>query len=275
MAIDGNSRPKRSLCDFHFLNRFAVAVALAMEVRAQRIAPSAQRQIAALLSEKASRTPAQRKMSAHLVHASEILRGQPVHPDLPVPPGALAAVRLDARNNVEVDVRGEITPALLEYVRILGGTVGNSFPEYHSMRATLPLLAVEQLAARPEVVEVQPSEPAFVHQRPSPPSPPVSSANNRRRNIASQLEHFFAGRPAKQRSLTPPFRSSGAAFFLGPDFSGDVAHQANVARANSGFDGTGVSVGVLSSGVDSLALRTGRRPASIRPGNCRTKRQRR
>jgi hypothetical protein len=130
LAINGNSRPKNQFGDFYLLNRIAVALVFAMEVHGQQIAPSAQREIAALLSEKASRTPAQRKMSAHLVHASKIIRGQPVHPDLPVPPGALAAVHLDARNYVEVDVRGEITPALLEYVRILGGTVVNSFPEY-------------------------------------------------------------------------------------------------------------------------------------------------
>src|ERR1700724_580803 len=104
-------------------NRVVLGLALAMGVRAQQIAPSAQRQIAALLSEKASRTPSQRKMSAHLVHAAKILRGQAMPPDFPSPANALAAVRLDAQNFVEVDVRGEITPELLEYIRTLRGTV--------------------------------------------------------------------------------------------------------------------------------------------------------
>ena len=261
MAIDGNSRPKSLSGRFYLVSRVAAALVFALEVRAQQIAPSAQRQIAALLSEKASRTPAQRKMSAHLVHASKILRGQPVHPDLPIPPGALAAVHLDAGNHVEVDVRAEITSALLEYVRSLGGTVVNSFPQYHSMRARLPLVAVEQLAARPEVIEVQPSEPAYVHQRPSGPA--LSGAIERRRTVISQLEHFFGARPGKRRGLQPHFGSSSTAFFVGPDFSGDVAHQANIARANFGFDGTGVKVGVLSSGVDSAASEqaAGRLPA--------------
>jgi Subtilase family len=269
LAIDRNSQPKRLSRYFYLPNRVALALVFAMEARAQQIAPSAQRQISALLSEKSSRTPAQRKMSAHLVHASKILQGQPVHPDLPVPPGALAAVRLDTRNNVEVDVRGEITPALLEYVRILGGTVVNSFPQYHSVRARLPLLAVEQLAARPEVIEVQPSEPGYVHRLPPPPRPPVSAAIGRRQNVVSQLERFFGVPSGKKRGLRPPFRSAGSAFFVGPDFSGDVAHQVNVARANFGFDGTGVKVGVLSSGVDSLALEqaAGRLPfVQVLPG---------
>ena len=268
MAIYRNSQPKILLGYFYLLNRVAVALALAMEARAQQIAPSAQRQIAALLNEKASRTPAQRKMSAHLVHASMILRGQPVHPDLPVPPGALAAVRLDTRNNVEVDVRGEITPALMDYVKILGGTVVNSFPESHSVRASLPLLAVEQLAGRPEVIEVQPSETGYAQHQPPSPSPAVTKGIVWRRNVVSQLEHFFGAGSAKKRGLTP-FRSSRAAFFVGPDFSGDVAHQANVARATSGFDGTGVKVGVLSGGADSLVSEqaTGRLPSvQVLPG---------
>ena len=51
--------------------------------------------------------------------------------------------------------------------------------------------------------------------------------------------------------------------FLTPDFSGDVAHQANVARASFGVDGTGVKIGVLSDGVDSAATEKtgGRLPA--------------
>ena len=261
-AIEGYSRlkvrPGRYL-----LIRAALVLAVAVEIRGQQIAPRAQQQIAALLNEKTSRTPAQRKMSGHLVHASKILRGQPVHRDFPVPPDALAAVGLDGRNFVEIDVRGEITPELLEYIRTLRGTVVNSFPEYHTVHARLPLLAVEQLADRPEVVQVQPSETGHVHRQAAPVSPAIAGGSVKRQNIATQLAHFFGGWSTKKRGFGQPFRSAGAAFFVGPDFSGDVAHQANVARANSGFDGTGVKIGVLSNGVDSLAIEKagGRLPA--------------
>ena len=267
-VIAGYSR-HRFRPDRYVLVRAALALIVAVEIRGQQIAPNAQRQIAALLSEKASRTPSQRKLSAHLVHAAKILRGQAVHPDFPTPPDALAAVRLDGRNFVEVDVRGEITPELSEYIRTLRGTVVNSFPEYHTLRARLPLLAVEQLADRPEVVQVQPSETGHVHRQMAPVSHAIAGGSVKRRNIATQLEHFFGGRSNKKRGLGQPFRSAGAAFFVGPDFSGDVAHQANVARANSGFDGTGVKIGVLSNGVDSLAIEEagGRLPAvQVIPG---------
>ena len=61
--------------------------------------------------------PAQVKMDSHLVHAAQILRGRPVHPDFPSPPGELEAVRLDARNSVEVDISADVTPGLLALMR--------------------------------------------------------------------------------------------------------------------------------------------------------------
>ncbi len=109
--IDGLSQQKAGLGRYISI-RAALALAVAMEIRGQQIAPSAQRQIAALLTEKSSRTPSQRKMSAHLVHAAKVLSGQALPADFPSTANALAAVRLDARNFVEVDVRGEITAEL-------------------------------------------------------------------------------------------------------------------------------------------------------------------
>ncbi len=257
-VINGFSQEKLRLRRY-LLVRAVLALAVAMEIRGQQIAPSAQRQIAALLSEKASRTPSQRKMSSHLVHAAKVLRGETMPPDFPSPANALAAVRLDAQNFVEVDVSGEITPELLEYIRTLRGTVVNSFPEYHTVRARLPLLAVEQLADRQEVAQVQPSEQGHRHQMPAVASQTVV----RGRNVATQVGHFFGGRSNKKRGFGQPIRSAGAAFAVTPDFSGDVAHQANVARASFGVNGSGVKIGVLSDGVDSAAIEKagGRLPA--------------
>ena len=60
-----------------------LALAAWTPAQAQDLPENAQRQIRALLSEKASRNPAQAKMDSHLVHAAMALRGQPVSPDLP------------------------------------------------------------------------------------------------------------------------------------------------------------------------------------------------
>jgi len=221
----------------------ALALAGPVSAQAQALPASAQRQIGALLSEKASRNPAQVKMDSHLVHAAQILRGQPVHPDFPVPPGELEAVRLDARNAVEVDIAADVTSGLLALIGDLGGTVVNSFAEYHSIRARLPLLAVEQVAARDEVRQIRVADPGY---------------------HASSPARGAAAPPA----LAPGrlFRSLGSAFQVitsGPDTSGDTAHQGPVARLNYQVDGTGVKIGVLSDGVNSRAAEqtAGRLPA--------------
>ena len=182
---------------------------------AQELTSNARRQIAALLAEKASRNPAQAKLDSHLVHAGAILRGQAVHPDFPAPPGELEAVRLDARNQVEVDISADVTAGLLAQIGVLGGTVINAFPEYRSVRASLPLLALERLAGRSEVRQIRTADEGHTN--------------------------------------------------AGPDTSGDIAHQANLVRANLGFDGTGVKIGVLADGVNSLAVEqaAGRLPPTV------------
>jgi uncharacterized protein (TIGR03437 family) len=190
-------------------------LAAALCLSGQQLTSNARRQIAALLAEKASRNPAQAKLDSHLVHAAAILRGQPVHRDFPAPPGELEAVRMDGRNRVEVDIGADVTEGLLARIGELGGTVIHAFPEYRSVRARLPLLAVERLAGRSEVRQIRAADEGHSN--------------------------------------------------LGPDTSGDIAHQANRVRADLGLDGTGVKVGVLSDGVDSLAAEraAGRLPATV------------
>ena len=101
------------------------------------------RQIEALLARKAQRTPAQRKVSSQLLDAWQAERGQP---------GAAAVVT--------VDIRAEVTPAVLERIQTLGGTVINSVPKYRAIRARLPLAAVEPLATLDAVQSIRPADQA-------------------------------------------------------------------------------------------------------------------
>ena len=101
------------------------------------------RQIEALLARKAQRTPAQRKVSSQLLDAWQAERGQP---------GAAAVVT--------VDIRAEVTPAVLERIQTLGGTVINSVPKYRAIRARLPLAAVEPLATLDAVQWIRPADRA-------------------------------------------------------------------------------------------------------------------
>ena len=209
----------RRVRTFASLSAATFGLALLSSAQSQNLPDITQQQIRALLSEKSSRNPAQVKMDSHLVHAAQILRGLPVSPGFPTPPGELESVHLDANSVVEVDIRADVTSELLALIRSVRGSVVNSFPERQSVRARLPLLSVERIAGRNEVSQVHMAAQATV-------------------NAAAE----------------------------GPDSYGDIAHQANAARLNFGFDGKGVTVGVISNGVDSLAAEQsrGNLPATVR-----------
>src|ERR1017187_10466211 len=237
-GLDPNAR-RRPLCRNAAFSRAlaltALALAAAAVAAAQDLSPAVERQIRALLSEKASRTPAQSKMDSHLVHAARILRGESLDPDYPTPRDALGTLLLDSRNYVEVDIRADVNPDLLALIRSLGGTVVNAFPEYESIRATVPLVSVERVAQRSEVRQIRVADRAYVNAAPA--GSPGARLNFAARGLAvrARLAAFLAAR--KGAELPAPvlgslLRSLSAAFFAGPDNSGDVAHQANSVRSN-------------------------------------------
>ena len=108
-----------------------------------------QRQIEALLAEKARRTPAQRKVSSQLLDAWQTVRGQPAENEL-----------------VMVDIRADVTAAVLERIRALGGTVINSVARFRAIRARLPLATVETLAELDAVRSIRTADKAVTHQPP-------------------------------------------------------------------------------------------------------------
>lgn len=107
-----------------------------------------QEQIRAIEDEKATRTPAQRKMESHLVHAAKNKRGKgfPAALGLPVP-----EVRTSADGRVRVDIDTVVTPDLLARIEAMGGTVENHHARFHAVRARLPMDQIEVLAALPGV----------------------------------------------------------------------------------------------------------------------------
>ena len=46
-----------------------------------------------------------------------------------------------------MDIRADVTPAVLARIRELGGSVVNSVARYQAVRALLPLSSIERLAA--------------------------------------------------------------------------------------------------------------------------------
>ena len=180
--------------------------------------------IAALLAEKAARTPAQRKISSDLLAqaASGAAGPPPANRRLPADATPAAAEPLAPR--VLVDIRADVTPALLAHVRDLGGVVVNSVPRYRAIRARLPLAGLEPLAELAGVQWIRTADRPRPRTQRRPPAAP---------------RRFDPALPASSHKVDTS--------------EGDAAHQANVARSTHSVDGTGIGVGVVSDGVDTLA----------------------
>ena len=115
------------------------------------------RQIKARLATKTQRTPAQRKVSSQLLDARR----------------AAVAARRQARGAapvdkmVTVDIRADVTPAVLARIRALRGTVINSVARYRAIRARLPLEAVEKLATLDAIQSIRAADKAVTRDQPT------------------------------------------------------------------------------------------------------------
>ena len=190
------------------------------------------RQIEALLAAKAQRTPAQRKVSSQFLEAQRTTAQRAVNSQLldalrtPLrEPTAAGTALLQATDpyakdeRVMVDIRADVTPAVLARIQSLGGTVVNSVPKYRAIRARLPLPALEPLATLEAVQFIRPADQ------------PITDQVLQRSDVARAVV------------ATSKVNTS----------EGDVAHQANVARQTYTVDGTGIGIGVISDGVETLA----------------------
>ena len=130
-------------------------------------------QIGAILAAKAQRTPAQRKVSSQLLDAMgspQLPEGQEGGGEEPQPPAGSGPRQPAATDGVAefelvaVDIRADVTPEVLGRIRALGGTVINSVPKYRAIRAQLPLVAVQPLAALSAVQSIRPADEAVTHK---------------------------------------------------------------------------------------------------------------
>ena len=108
----------------------------------------AETQIAAVIKDKEARTPAQKKLDSHLIYAArEAADGQAFK----ALPQFRSNVKLGGKGRVVVEIKGTITPELLEAIAAQGGKVVESYPASGLVRVKMPVLNLEGLAARPEV----------------------------------------------------------------------------------------------------------------------------
>jgi hypothetical protein len=183
------------------------------------LSATARSQIAAVAADKRSWTPAQQKLDSHLVYAARMMRGEPAVAGIPMLPRVLDHIRMDRQQTVTLDIKAHVDAELLAALRRLGAQIISAFPAYDAVRAQLPLAAVEAAAAIPQVRFIGPAQVPITVQEPG-----------------------IAPRATLRASITEAVAQT----------EGNHAHGADLVQA-LGIAGAGVKVGVLSSGVDSLA----------------------
>jgi subtilisin-like proprotein convertase family protein len=120
-------------------------------------------QIAQLVDEKATRNAAQQKMDSQLVY---LVRKK-------AEPAAFnrlnqfqADVKREPDNRILVDVRAVVGKGLTDFIKANGGTLVVEVPAFNTVRALLPEAALEAVAARPEVLLVEPAVQATTNVGP-------------------------------------------------------------------------------------------------------------
>jgi hypothetical protein len=146
------------------LQLFAQAPAAGVAAVPAGISENAKSEIAALLQEKAGRTPAQKKMDSQLVHALKNNRGETFAPRAP---NVQVDVKTEADGRVLVDIDATVTPELLALIQKGGGQVINSFAQYRAIRALVTLNQLEMLAGTTNVNYIRRASQAHVGKKDS------------------------------------------------------------------------------------------------------------
>ena len=212
-------------------------------------------QIEALAAAKRARTPAENKVDSPLLTAVQVSKGQ----RLPAGVRVSSTVKLDPGGRTTVEIHGNVSSALARKVESLGGKVRSISSRNGVVRADVPLSAVGSLSAMPQVQKIQSLASSAITSRMKPSA--SLSKQQRQAAIRSQLDEALAS------SSTTTNRSGNLTAESGTVVSeGDKAHGADVARAKRKISGVGITVGVLSDGVDSLqtSITSKNLPADVR-----------
>jgi hypothetical protein len=111
-------------------------------------------QIEAVHDAKDLRSPAQQKMASQLLDAISQKNTGTV---LAAAPALKAPALAQTANGVVVDIKANVSDDLLAAISAIGGKVISKFPEYHAIRAAIPLENIEAVAGRPDVRQVSPA----------------------------------------------------------------------------------------------------------------------
>jgi uncharacterized repeat protein (TIGR01451 family) len=213
---------------------------------------SAAMQIQALETEKATRTPAQKKMDSNLLYALKMATGKEIAPGV-----ARMETGVTVQEGfVEVDIRTSATEDVATLVKKLGGRDIASFDFAKSVNAKLPVSQLEAVAGDARVAFVGVPGDAITNAAEAPAGTPSGGAapdrpasfDVRRERIRAKLRNALAAAKrgdAQSDAITiPGIRLSTS--------EADVRHRTRAARATFDVDGTGLRIGILSNSFDQL-----------------------
>ena len=202
------------------------------------ISPEALAQIDALIREKESRSPAERKLDSQLIYelkmrsGAQVARGvQTLEADVPYADDGHAVL----------DVKANLTAALTEGLAQLGAEILSTSAAESTVRIHIGIDRVLALAAMPDVVFVQPRQDATTSRR-----VPRSERAGLRAALARSITGVTAA-GAQHSNVTPAPTGKGSR-----SSEGDLTHLAVAARAAFRTTGAGIRIGVLSDGVRNL-----------------------
>src|SRR5215468_9948252 len=125
---------------------------------------AAQQQIKALLQEKQSRTPEQKKISSHLLYAMRAQRGEAMTSDgsvrrlnsaMSIAKSAMSASKTGDDGMAPVNIKAALSKPLLMTIEKLGGKIENISEKAGAIRALMPLSSLEALASERDVKSVR------------------------------------------------------------------------------------------------------------------------
>src|SRR5262249_25745797 len=119
------------------------------------LANSALQQMQAIANDKSSWNEAQQKLEPKLLYAARAAKGLPQVPGAQQLPQLYSNDLVNAAGQVRVDISTTDATGLTGVIQSLGGTVISSFPQYEAVRASLPVTALENLAANASVKSVR------------------------------------------------------------------------------------------------------------------------
>ncbi|HZF16640.1 MAG TPA: S8 family serine peptidase [Steroidobacteraceae bacterium] len=235
--------------------------------------PEAAAQIEALISEKAARTPAQRKISSQLLYAqSGRFKANEAKPGESAEGKIRSLMQVDKQGRVLSDIRGDVDGGLQRKVEDLDGKVVTSSSAHRSMRAWLHLDSLESLAAQPIVTTIRPAMMAETERA----DPPGSGAKYRLthaqrvalvqkflRELAAKPQASVTAKSGRLAAVTPADAAGATTNVGAANSEGSTAHGADKARKFYNTDGTGIKIGVLSDSDDlkEESIATGDLPA--------------